>query len=468
MKLNEFTNHNSDIDICGLSADSREIKKGYLFASLNDDKFIIDAINNGAVAIITNNECKIDIPQNIQIIRSVNPAKDFALAAAKFYGGQPNHVAAITGTNGKTSIADFIRQILTMMNYRAASNGTIGLIKGNNPPIPSPNTTPVSVVLQKELKEIADDGYDWLAIEASSHGLCQYRLGGLKVNVAGFTNLTRDHLDYHLNMENYLNAKLILFKDNLADDGVAVLNADISEFEAIRQACGNKKTISYGYKGKELKLLKLTPLPQGQKMEIEYFGKYISFETPLAGEFQAMNILCALGMVAELTQRHQEVIAYANKIRGAKGRLELVGQTASGAAIYIDYAHTPDALENVIKALRPHTQNKLKVLFGCGGNRDSGKRPIMGKIANDLADEVYVTDDNPRFEDPTPIREQIMAACPKGINIANRADAIKQAIQSLENGDILILAGKGHETGQYVMGEVLPFSDHEEVLKNIQ
>ncbi len=467
MKLNEFTNHSSDIDICGLSADSREIKKGYLFGSLNDDKFITDAISNGAAAIITHNECKIDIPQNIQIIRSANPAKDFALAAAKFYGRQPNHVAAITGTNGKTSIADFIRQILTMMNYKAASNGTIGLIKGNNPPIPSPNTTPVSAVLQKELKEIADEGYDWLAIEASSHGLCQYRLGGLKVNVAGFTNLTRDHLDYHLNMENYLNAKLILFQDNLIDDGVAVLNADIPEFETIRQACGNKKTISYGYKGKELKLLKLTPLPQGQKMEIEYFGKPISFETPLAGEFQAMNILCALGMVAELTQKHQEVITYANKIRGAKGRLELVGQTNLGAAIYIDYAHTPDALENVIKALRPHTSNKLKVLFGCGGNRDAGKRPIMGKIANDLADEVYVTDDNPRFEAPAPIREQIMAACPKGINIANRAEAIKQAIQSLKSGDILILAGKGHETGQYVMGEVLPFSDHEEVLKNI-
>lgn len=467
MLLSEFTNSCCNIDIKGLSADSREIKPNFLFASLNDDKFIFDALEKGATALIINNNCNIEIPNEIAVIKSENPAKEFALACANFFGNQPTHTAAITGTNGKTSIADFIRQLLTAMKFKAASNGTLGLIKGNNPPIPSPNTTPVSNVLQKELKSLYDEGYDYLAIEASSHGLCQYRLGGVKVNVAGFTNLTRDHLDYHQNMDNYLEAKLILFKENLLPDGVAILNADIPEFETISQACQEKKVITYGYNGNELKLIKATPLTNGQRLDIIYYGKEITIDIPLAGEFQAMNILCALGMTAELCGNPDEVIKHISKIRGAKGRLELIKQTQNGAAIYIDYAHTPDALENVIRALRPHTENKLRVLFGCGGNRDSGKRPIMGKIANDLADVVYVTDDNPRFDDPDPIREQILTTCPKGKNIPNRANAIKTAISELETGDVLILAGKGHETGQYVMGKILPFSDHEEVIKNI-
>ncbi|MBE6452384.1 MAG: UDP-N-acetylmuramoyl-L-alanyl-D-glutamate--2,6-diaminopimelate ligase [Alphaproteobacteria bacterium] len=466
MRLNEITNTDINIEITGITADSREVKKGFLFGSLNDDKFITDAIENGAVAVVVNHNCEIDVPNNIVVLRTDNPAKKFALIAAKYYGKQPENIAAVTGTNGKTSIADFVRQILTMMNYKAASNGTLGLIKGNLPPIPSPNTTPVSAVLQRELKEITDEGYNHLVVEASSHGLCQYRLGGVKVNVAGFTNLTRDHLDYHLNMENYLEAKLILFRENLVDNGVAVLNADIDVFERIKNACGNKKIITYGKNGNDIKLLKSTPSVNGQKLDIVYYGKQLSLNIPLAGEFQAMNVLCALGIVAELTKKPDEAIKYVTKIIGAKGRLELVKQTSNGAAIYVDYAHTPDALENVLKALRPHTTNKLKVVFGCGGNRDAGKRPIMGKIANDLADVVYITDDNPRFEDPAPIREQIISSCPKGINIPDRAIAIETAITELESGDVLVIAGKGHETGQYVMGKVLPFSDHEEILKH--
>ena len=465
MLLSQFTNTSYDIEISGITADSREVKKGFLFASLNDDKFIADAIVKGAVAIMINNNSEIKTPDNIVVIRSDNPAKEFALAAAKYFGAQPQNIAAITGTNGKTSIADFVRQILTMMNYKAASNGTWGLIKGNNPPIPSPNTTPVCVTLQRELKNLADDGFDWLAIEASSHGLAQYRLGGVKAKVAGFTNFTRDHLDYHKTMENYLQAKLILFKEILQDGGSAVLNADIAEFAQIAKACEGKKVVSYGRNGNDIKLIKATPLTHGQKLDIIYYGKPHSIEIPLAGEFQAMNVLCALGMAAELTGKTDEVIKFVGKITGAKGRLELAGKTPDSAAIYIDYAHTPDALENVIKALRPHTSGKLKVLFGCGGDRDAGKRPIMGKIANDLADEVYITDDNPRTEEPELIREQILAACPKGKNIPDRAKAIETAIRELGNGDVLILAGKGHETGQYVMGKVLPFSDHEECQK---
>ena len=465
MFLCDFTNSSKELAIEGLTADSREVKSGYLFGSLNDDKYIADAIEKGAVAILTHIDTQISIPANVEVIRSENPARDFAKAAAKFFGGQPQNVAAITGTNGKTSIADFVRQILTAMGYKAASNGTLGLIKGNLPPIPSPNTTPVSVTLQKELSELAKDGYDYLAIEASSHGLQQYRLGGVKVNVAGFTNLSRDHLDYHKNMENYLQAKLILFADNLQEDGCAVLNADIDEFASIVEACGNKKIISYGYKGKELKLLKVLPLPHGQRLKLEYFGKEMEIDIPLAGEFQAMNILCALGMVAELTGKPEEVIKHVSKIVGAKGRMEMVAQTKNGAAVYIDYAHTPDALENVIKALRPHANGNIVVVFGCGGNRDAGKRPIMGKIANDLADVVYVTDDNPRFENAEEIRNQILAACPKATNIADRKEAIKTAIDNLNAGDVLIVAGKGHETGQYVQGKILPFSDHDAIVE---
>ncbi len=467
MLLNEFTKSEEKIEISGLTADSREVKPGYLFGSLNDDKFIADAIAKGAVAVMVGSHCTAEIPYNIAIIRSANPAKDFAKAAANFFGAQPHHICAVTGTNGKTSIADFIRQILTMMGYKAASSGTLGLIKGNEAPIPSPNTTPVSVTIQRELKELADEGYDWLAMEASSHGLCQYRLGGVSVEVAGFTNLTRDHLDYHKTMENYLEAKLILFRENLIEGGTAVLNADIPEYDIIAKVCkdSNKRVVSYGHAGKELKLISATPLAHGQKLDIEYFGEKMSIEIPLAGEFQAMNVLCALGMAAELTDLPQEVIKYVGKIHGAKGRLELVGQTPNGAAVYIDYAHTPDALENVIRALRPHAAGKLRVLFGCGGDRDAGKRPIMGKIANDLADVVYVTDDNPRTEDAAKIRDQIMAACPKGQNIPDRGTAIKTAIADLQAGDILILAGKGHETGQYVNGKVIPFSDHAEAGK---
>ncbi len=467
MLLNKFTKDENKIEVTGITADSREVKPGYLFGSLNDDKFIEDAINKGAIAILVGEDACINAPDNVVVVRSKNPAKDFAKAASCFYGKQPQHIAAITGTNGKTSIADFTRQILTLMGYKAASNGTLGLIKGNNPPIPSPNTTPVSAVLQKELKELSDDGYEWLAIEASSHGLEQYRLGSVNVNVAGFTNLTRDHLDYHKTMDNYLAAKLKLFSENLVENGVAVLNADIPEFEKIKEACDKRKVVSYGYNGTEIKLVKTTPVTSGQKLDIIYYEQNVSLNIPLAGEFQAMNVLCAIGIVAELTNLPSEVIKHVEKIKGAKGRLELVGKKSNGATIYVDYAHTPDALENVIRSLRPHTKGNLNVLFGCGGNRDVGKRQIMGEIANDLADIVYVTDDNPRFEDPAPIREQIIASCPKGINIADRALAIKKAIDDLKTDDILILAGKGHETGQYVQGKVLPFSDHEEVIKNI-
>lgn len=463
----------ANIEIAGLTSDSRLVKPGFLFAALDSEKapgseYIPSAIANGAVLILGKPEYAAFVP-NVAFIADDNPNKKFAELAAEFYGEQPSHIAAITGTNGKTSIADFVRQILTKMNYKAASMGTLGLIKANEPPIPSPNTTPNAVVIASELAELKKEGYDYVCMETSSHGLCQYRVGGVHPEVAGFTNLTRDHLDYHKSFENYLNAKLILFKEILISGGTAVLNADIDVFPQIKQACleTDKNIITYGHKGQELKLLSATPELNGQRLKLIYFGAETEIFVPLAGEFQAMNVLCALGMAATLTHKPHEVIKHISSIHGAKGRLELAGTTPNGAAIYIDYAHTPDALENVIKAMRPHTKGKLHVLFGCGGDRDNGKRPIMGKIANDLADVIYVTDDNPRTEDATKIREQIMVACPRGQNIPDRAHAIKIAIAALSQGDVLILAGKGHETGQYINGKVYPFSDHEEVCKNL-
>lgn len=467
MKLSDIFDIENDTEITGITADSREVKQGFVFGSLNDDSYIDDAVRKGAKAVIVRKDYDKSFA-DVVMIKSDNPVNAYALAVAKYFGKQPKHLAAITGTNGKTSIADFVRQMLTMMGKKSASIGTLGVVKGMGEPSPLPNTTPNNVTLHRILRDLSDEGYDYVILEASSHGLHQGRLDGVEFEAAGFTNLTRDHLDYHKTFENYFAAKMILFQQRLKSDGVAVLNADIDCFADIERICRlrGQEIISYGYNGEEIKLLKTEPKANGQVLDLQYFGKKLKVEIPLAGDFQAANAMCALGLTGVLCDDKDKPLQYLPKIKGAKGRLELAGEK-NGAAIYIDYAHTPDALEQVLKALRGHVKGKLKVLFGCGGNRDKGKRPIMGKIADNLADEVFVTDDNPRFEDADTIREEIMAACPKGINIKDRAKAIKTAMEGLQNGDVLVLAGKGHESGQYVNGEVLPFSDHEEVAKNL-
>ena len=469
MKLNKLINIDCELDIKGITADSREVKAGYLFGAIFSDEYIKDAVSKGASAIIVSENYNGRLPKEVVVIKTPNPAYSYAQAVAKFFGKVPPHIAAITGTNGKTSIVDFIRQVLTKMGYKAASIGTLGLIKGEDAPIPSPNTTPSNVSMHRQLKALAEEDFSYVALEASSHGLHQYRLGGLSFDVAGFTNLTRDHLDYHKTFEEYLDAKLILFKQLLSPDGTAVLNADIDVFGKIADVCRQRgqRIISYGIRGEDIKLISREPLAHGQRLEIEYFGQPQTLDIALAGEFQAMNILCALGMLAAITGLPDDVIRYCSDIKGAKGRLEFVANTATGAAIYIDYAHTPDALENLLKALRPHTTGRLHVLFGCGGNRDAGKRPIMGKIAHELADVVYVTDDNPRYEEAEDIRNDIIPGCPGAYNIADRAKAVKMAIAGLMPGDVLVLAGKGHEVGQYVKDKVIHYSDHEEILKNI-
>ncbi len=463
--------YNTNIEICGISADSRNIGKGFLFAALNNgindgSVYIESAIANGAAVVLCQNIALENKYPEVVFIESANPNLDFAKIAAKYYNLQPKHMAAITGTNGKTSIADFVRQVLVLMGEKAASLGTLGLIKNNDLPAAYVNTTPGTITLHKDLQKLAEDGFDYAIMETSSHGICQYRVGGVDFEAAGFTNLSRDHLDYHKTMENYYEAKKLLFTDILRKGGTAILNADIEVFEDLNAAClkTGKKVFSYGHNGKEIKLLEIFPSPKGQTLSVELFGKEREIFIPLAGEFQAMNALCALGLIIALTGKIDEACHYISQIKGAKGRLEFVGETPNGAAIFVDYAHTPDALENVILAMRKHCSGKLHVVFGCGGDRDAGKRPQMGKIAAQLADVVYVTDDNPRTENPDLIRQQILDAAPKAYNIGDRKEAICQAISALSEKDVLIVAGKGHETGQYINGKIYPFSDQEVVL----
>lgn len=465
---NNLIKSEAETEIAGISSDSREIKNGFLFAAVNNGiadgaVYIPKAIENGAAAVLCKDDSlKTEYP-GIIFIKSDNPNFDFAKAAAVFYPQQPENIAAITGTNGKTSVADFIRQVLTMLRVKAASIGTLGLIEGDEQPVPYANTTPGVLSLHHDLEKLSHDGYNYLAMETSSHGICQYRVGGVKFKVGGFTNLTQDHLDYHKTMEAYFEAKKLLFTEIMPQGATAVLNADIEVYENLRNACikSGKKVISYGHLGQEIKLLEAKPLNNGQMLKIDYFGKEKEIFIPLAGEFQAMNVLCALGMLHALYGHDEDVLSVISQIHGAKGRLEFIGETSNGGTIYVDYAHTPDALENVIKAMRPHTENKLHVVFGCGGDRDKTKRPIMGRITAALADYAYVTDDNPRTENADEIRRQVMEGCPGALNIGDRKKAIEYAIDKLQKGDVLIIAGKGHETGQYINGEVFHFSDQE-------
>lgn len=462
----KITHH--EYQISNITCDSREVTVGSLFAAIdngvtNGNIYIPQAIEKGAVAILCRAE---DIPphkDDILFLESDNPNRDFALMTANYYQKQPDNICAITGTNGKTSIADFIRQVLTMLGEKAASIGTLGLIEGNQEPIPYPNTTPGTTTLHQDLQKLQEDGYQYLVMETSSHGICQHRVSGVRFKAAGFTNLTQDHLDYHKTMENYFEAKKMLFTDILPAGATAVLNADIEVFSALKQACleTGKTVIEYGHKAKDIQLLEAIPESHGQNLGINYFGEMKEIFIPLAGEFQAMNILCALGLLHAIYGQDEQILQVISKIHGAKGRLEYIGETKSGGAIYVDYAHTPDALENVINAMRSHTSGRLHVVFGCGGDRDRTKRPIMGEIAARLADEVYVTDDNPRTENPADIRNQVMMGCPNAHNIGDRKTAIIKAIGNLQKGDVLIVAGKGHETGQYINGETFHFSDQE-------
>lgn len=456
--------------IAGLTSDSRAVKPGFLFAALPGSKadgraFVADAVARGAVAVLgpAGTVLPDGAPDGVAVIEDENPRRRLALMAARFYGRQPAHVAAVTGTNGKTSTVQFARQLWTLLGRRAASLGTLGITAPGLERYGS-LTTPDTVSLHQALAELADAGIDHLAMEASSHGLDQHRLDGVTIETAGFTNLSRDHLDYHGSMEAYLAAKSMLFDRVLPPGGTAVLNADAPEFTHLSELCSRRghRLIGYGTQAKELVLRDLIPLPHGQRLKLTVLGRDHDIDLPLAGRFQCMNALCALGMAIGTGADPDEAAASLERLGGVRGRLELVAHHPSGAPIYVDYAHTPDALETVLRALRPHAAKRLAVVFGCGGDRDRGKRPVMGELAYRLADRVIVTDDNPRTEAAAAIRREVMAGCPEAEEIGDRAAAIRAAVRDLAQGDVLVIAGKGHEQGQTVGTEVRPFDDADE------
>jgi UDP-N-acetylmuramoyl-L-alanyl-D-glutamate--2,6-diaminopimelate ligase len=455
------------MDIRGLSADSRTIAPGYLFAalpgSLHDGRDYIDeAIARGASAILAPSGTTLKQPA--ALLTDPNPRRRFALLAARFHGRQPETVATVTGTNGKSSVADFTRQIWCRSGLQAASLGTLGL-SPPQPDAPASLTTPDPVDLHRCLAGLAVRGFEHLIMEASSHGLDQFRLDGVKIKAAAFTNLSRDHLDYHGTMEAYWAAKRRLFDELLGDGGTAVLNADAEQF-AVLLAAARKRglaTLSYGVAGRDLRLTSREATAEGQRLALELLGEPHEVTLPLIGAFQAHNALAALGLTVATGVPLADAVEALGHLSGVPGRLEFVTRTRSGGRVYVDYAHTPDALETVLSAVRPHTAGRLVALFGCGGDRDRGKRPIMGEIAGRLADRSIVTDDNPRGEDPAAIRKEILAAVPQAQEVGERRHAIEAALSSLEDGDVLIVAGKGHETGQIVGDRVLPFDDRDAV-----
>ena len=460
------------LDVSGITADSREVAPGFAFFAVPGTKadglaYADDAVARGAVAIIAERPFA-SRQQTIAGVVVPDVRAALSHAAAALYPRQPPTIVAVTGTSGKTSVAAFVRQIWAELGRAAASLGTIGIVA------PSHNvygslTTPDPVTLHQTLQKLADDGVTHLAMEASSHGLEQRRLDGVRLSAGAFTNLSRDHLDYHASFEDYLAAKLRLFEVLLQPRQVAVVDADGDHAARVIAACEKRglKVMSVGARGDTLRLLSHEAAGLATGLSIGYGGKTYSVRLPLAGSFQASNALVAAGLCIAAGEAPERVFAALEKLQGAPGRLELVG-TRAGAPIFVDYAHKPDALEKALAALRPLARGRLVVVFGCGGNRDRGKRPIMGEIAARAADVVIVTDDNPRSEVPADIRAAILegarrVAADKIIEIGDRRAAIAAGITDLREGDVLVVAGKGHETGQTIGDRVLPFSDHEAI-----
>lgn len=458
----------SNPEILGITSNSKEVKSGYLFAALpgltfDGRQFINDALARGAVAVLLELTSEVVLETDCaEFIYTENPRRQFALIAAEFYKEQPNYIAAVTGTNGKTSVVEFARQLWTMEGKACASLGTLG-IKGENIDLESNLTSPDIVSLHSNLRALSRKGITNLAIEASSHGLDQNRLDGLVINSAAFTNLTLDHLDYHLNLNSYFLAKARLFLELLHKNGVAVLNADSPCFQKLENICIDRQIsiLSYGYSvDANIRIVRSSPMSKGQQVELEINGQRFDFFLSLMGEFQLFNALAALGLVSDgkLANLESHLNNFHN-LCGVRGRLEYIASHPSGAPILVDYAHTPDALENILLSLRPHVKGKLVCVFGAGGDRDKEKRPIMGMVVERLADTIIVTDDNPRSENPIKIREAIMMGCPSGQNVGERSEAIHVALSSLNEKDLLVIAGKGHETSQEVDDKIIEFDD---------
>jgi UDP-N-acetylmuramoyl-L-alanyl-D-glutamate--2,6-diaminopimelate ligase len=455
-----------DVDIAGLTADSRKVKPGFLFAALqgvagHGRDFVAQAKANGTVAVLSVGDLGADPGMPHVVLENARAA--FGEAAAAFYGHRrPATLVGVTGTNGKSSTVDFLRQIWAASGKRAASLGTLGAIWDGGV-IDLGHTTADPVALHGTLAMLADNGVTHAAMEVSSHGLEQERVAGIALDAGAFTNLTQDHLDYHKSMDAYRAAKLKLW-DYVKRPGLAVINADSPEAGAFEAAAPPALTIiTAGWRaGPEgLKIIEIQPRPNAQTMNLRWGGKEYKTELPLIGEFQAINAVMAAALALALGETPESVFAGMAKLRPVKGRMEHVGQSKTGGHVFVDYAHTPDGLDVLLRAARPHAPGRIIAVFGCGGDRDADKRPKMGAIAARFADVAIVTDDNPRNEDAAAIRAQILTAAPNATEIGDRAQAIREAVSMLRPGDALMIAGKGHETGQIIKGVTHPFSDQD-------
>jgi UDP-N-acetylmuramoyl-L-alanyl-D-glutamate--2,6-diaminopimelate ligase len=454
----------ADRTVTGFAIDHRKIAPGTVFgafegATFNGEDFIDDSIAAGAVAVVARPEA---VVRGAMHIAEANPRQAFAHLAATFFQPFPDHVAAVTGTNGKTSTAELTRQLWRMAGHNAASIGTLGIITASDQ-AKTGLTTPDIVTFLANMSGLAREGVSHAIFEASSHGLTQYRSEGVPVSVAAFTNLSRDHLDYHGTMEAYFEAKMRLFDEVVDENGCAVIWADdVWSDQVIARARKREiRLITVGEKGKGIQLLSREPSQLGQTLELRIQGDVHKVKLPLIGAYQAANALVAAGVVMASGGEVETLLSHLARLQPVRGRLERAVITKSGAPVYVDYAHTPDGLRAAIAALRPHTKGKLITVFGAGGDRDTGKRPEMGAVAVSDSDIVIVTDDNPRSEDPSLIRADVMAGAKGAHEIGDRRYAIAFAIEHAEPDDIVLIAGKGHEQGQIIMGRVLPFDDVE-------
>ena len=470
--LRSLFNFDADQTVVGLSADSRQIKPGFIFAALPGTQmdgrdFIPQAIKNGAVAILTTPDVEADIP----VIGNDNPRLLYAKTAAKLFPGQPKTLVAMTGTNGKSSTVDFLRQIWAFAGLNAACFGTLG-VTSNAGYKPMAHTTPDALALHQTLSELAVEGVTHAAMEASSHGLQQYRMDCVDISASGFSNLTQDHFDYHPTMEDYFKAKARLFIDLTPLNAPVVINTNDKYGQHLVEVCKGlgQDVLQVGWTGADIRIDEVMPHAAGQKITLIVDGQRHVIDLPLAGEFQVLNAVAALGLAIKTGVHKNKAIKALSKLKGVAGRLELAG-TKSGAPIYVDFAHTEDGLDKLIRSVRPHTMGEIVIVFGCGGDRDPDKRPKMGAVSAKLADQVIVTDDNPRTENAADIRKAVMAGCPNASEIGDRRAAIADGIKRLGPKDCLVIAGKGHEQGQIIGDQTIPFSDVDvvrEILEEIK
>jgi len=461
------------IQVTGITAVSSVVGAGAIFAGLPGSKadgadFVPDAVARGAAAIIVGKGKDVAVPDGVALIKVDNPRAALAKIAARFAQRQPRVAVAVTGTSGKTSVAEFTRQIFAHLGHKSASLGTIGIVKPDGAVYGS-LTTPDPVTLHTTLAGLADEGITHLAFEASSHGLDQNRLDGVELAAAAFTNLGRDHMDYHPTEDAYLNAKLRLFTELLQPGQPAVINTDGARFADVIAAAIARglRVLTVGTSGETLKRTSLARDGFQQRLEVESGGRTYDVRLPLVGAYQAENALVAAGLAVAIGEDTATVLAALSSLKGVPGRLEIIGQRNGGLAV-VDYAHKPEALTAALDACRPFATGRLISVFGCGGDRDKGKRPIMGRISVEKADVTIITDDNPRSENAAAIRSEILAGATGALEIGGRGEAIATAVGMMQPGDVVLIAGKGHETGQIIGDRTVPFSDHDEVRRALE